>query len=237
MLDTNASKISDYQGLIFVGYSTLWYQKKVFRQAVLDSGLPVVCADFHLKDGSLTADCVINDFKQAVKKVINIFLKKGFDSIGYMGTYGLEANGKIHRDERFLYFRQIMKSLGKYDEKNIYLCPSNHTQFGYELGKEINRKGRLPRAVFVENDTMAIGFLKALKEEKISVPGDVAIVGCNDDQVASFVTPGLSTVKLHNDLVGMMAAKTLMECLYTKREQGLKIIVPNQLILRESCPE
>lgn len=31
---------------------------------------------------------------------------------------------------------------------------------------------------------MAIGFLKALKEEKISVPGDVAIVGCNDDQVA-----------------------------------------------------
>lgn len=76
MLDTNASKISDYQGLIFVGYSTLWYQKKVFRQAVLDSGLPVVCADFHLKDGSLTADCVINDFKQAVKKVINIFLKK-----------------------------------------------------------------------------------------------------------------------------------------------------------------
>ena len=84
---------------------------------------------------------------------------------------------------------------------------------------------------------MAIGFLKALKEEKISVPGDVAIVGCNDDQVASFVTPGFSTVKLHNDLVGMMAAKTLMECLYTKREQGLKIIVPNQLILRESCPE
>ena len=88
-----------------------------------------------------------------------------------------------------------------------------------------------------EGGKPAIGFLKALKEEKISVPGDVAIVGCNDDQVASFVTPGLSTVKLHNDLVGMMAAKTLMECLYTKREQGLKIIVPNQLILRESCPE
>lgn len=33
-LDANASKISDYQGLIFAGYSTLWYQKKVFRQVV-----------------------------------------------------------------------------------------------------------------------------------------------------------------------------------------------------------
>ena len=94
------------------------------------------------------------------------------------------------------------------------------------------------KSAFARWLTFAVdGFLKALKEEKISVPGDVAIVGCNDDQVASFVTPGLSTVKLHNDLVGMMAAKTLMECLYTKREQGLKIIVPNQLILRESCPE
>lgn len=63
--------------------------------------------------GSLTADCVINDFKQAVKKVINIFLKKGFDSIGYMGTYGLEANGKIHRDERFLLFPADYEKSGK----------------------------------------------------------------------------------------------------------------------------
>ena len=164
-------------------------------------------------------------------------MNKGFDTIGYMGTYGLEVNGKLHRDERFLYFRQIMKSLEKYDEKYIYLAQSNHTQFGYRLGKEIIRKGRLPRAVFVENDTMAIGFLKALEEEKIAVPGDVAIIGCNDDQAASFVTPALSTVKLHNDLIGMMAAKTLMECLWTDRERGLKIVVPNQLILRESCPE
>ena len=102
--------------------------------------------------------------------------------------------------------------------------------------KKLSEKEDFHERYFVENDTMAIGFLKALKEEKISVPGDVAIVGCNDDQVASLVTPGLSTVKLHNDLVGMMAAKTLMECLYTKREQGLKIIVPNQLILRERLP-
>ena len=149
---------------------------------------------------------MVNDFKQAVKKALDFFLKKGFDTIGYMGTYGLEVNGKLHRDERFLYFRQIMKSLEKYDEKYIYLAQSNHTQFGYRLGKEIIRKGRLPRAVFVENDTMAIGFLKALEEEKIAVPG-------------------------------MMAAKTLMECLWTDRERGLKIVVPNQLILRESCPE
>ena len=180
---------------------------------------------------------MVNDFKQAVKKALDFFLKKGYDTIGYMGTYGLEVNGKIYRDERFLYFRQRMKSLEKYDEKYIYLAHSNHTQFGYRLGKEIIRRGRLPRAVFVENDTMAIGFLKALGEEKISVPNDVAIIGCNDDQAASFVTPALSTVKLHNDLIGMMAAKTLMECLWTDRERGLKIVVPNQLILRDSCPE
>lgn len=237
MLDANASRIAGYQGLVFVGYSTLWYQKKTFRRAVLDSGLPVVCADFQLKDEKLEADCVVNDFKQAVKKALDFFLKKGYDTIGYMGTYGLEVNGKIYRDERFLYFRQRMKSLEKYDEKYIYLAHSNHTQFGYRLGKEIIRRGRLPRAVFVENDTMAIGFLKALGEEKISVPNDVAIIGCNDDQAASFVTPALSTVKLHNDLIGMMAAKTLMECLWTDRERGLIIVVPNQLILRDSCPE
>ena len=62
-----------YQGLVFVGYSTLWYQKKIFRRAVLDSGLPVVCADFQLKTRKLEADCVVNDFKQAVKKALDFF--------------------------------------------------------------------------------------------------------------------------------------------------------------------
>lgn len=42
----------------------------------MDSGLLAVCVDFQLKGEKLTADCVVNDFKQAVKKAINLFLKK-----------------------------------------------------------------------------------------------------------------------------------------------------------------
>ena len=69
MLDANASKISGYQGLIFVGYSTLWYQKKGVPTGRFGFRITGGLCGLSSEDGSLTADCVINDFKQAVKKL------------------------------------------------------------------------------------------------------------------------------------------------------------------------
>ena len=79
--------------------------------------------------------------------------------------------------------------------------------------------------------------MRALKEHKISVPNEVALIGCNDQQAAAFVSPPLTSVKIYNDITGAMSARLLMERMMTGREEGVKIIVPNRLMIRGTCKE
>ena len=95
------------------------------------------------------------------------------------------------------------------------------------------KKGNLPTAFFIATDTIATGVLKALYENKISVPNDISLIGFNDIFVSRYTLPALSTVRVHienmsNACVGLMLER-LNNRTYTK-----KVIIPSQLIIRES---
>jgi DNA-binding LacI/PurR family transcriptional regulator len=64
---------------------------------------------------------------------------------------------------------------------------------GYAAGRELAANHDVT-AVFVANDDMAIGVLRALTEAGRSVPGDVSVVGFDDIPTAAFLTPPLTTV-------------------------------------------
>ncbi len=68
---------------------------------------------------------------------------------------------------------------------------------GYELGLALVRRraaGERVTAIFVGNDQMAIGVLRALHEAGLRVPGDVSVVGFDDIPEAEYLTPSLTTV-------------------------------------------
>ncbi|WP_202872557.1 LacI family DNA-binding transcriptional regulator [Kribbella soli] len=64
---------------------------------------------------------------------------------------------------------------------------------GYAAGRELAANHDVT-AVFVANDDMAIGVLRALSEAGRPVPGDVSVVGFDDIPTAAFLTPPLTTV-------------------------------------------
>ena len=64
---------------------------------------------------------------------------------------------------------------------------------GYEAGRKLAANDEVT-AIFVANDDMAIGVLRALTEAGRHVPGDVSIVGFDDIPSAAFLTPPLTTV-------------------------------------------
>lgn len=180
----------------------------------------------------------MNDFESIVNKALDCFEDRGYEEIGYIGTYGIEIYGSLKADRRYLAFKNRMEENGRFREEFIWLTKNSLVRDGYELGKKIiKEKRRLPRAIFVENDNLAIGFLRTLKENAISVPGEIALIGCNDIQAAAFVTPPLTSVKIYNDVTGIMSARLLMERLLTGRKEGVKLIVPNRLVVRRSCGE
>jgi len=103
---------------------------------------------------------------------------------------------------------------------------------GYDCMKKILKNDR-PDAVFCLNDEMAIGALTYLKEQKLRVPEDIAIIGFDDIKLASYIQPALSTVGHPKFEWGEEAAECLFNAL-NKPDQAKNKLLPTQLVVRES---
>jgi DNA-binding LacI/PurR family transcriptional regulator/signal transduction histidine kinase len=90
------------------------------------------------------------------------------------------------------------------------------------------------QAIVASNDNMALGALAALQERGIHVPYDMALVGFDDTQMARLATPSLTTV--HQSMFELGAqALTMLLAKIAGEEIPLKVLLPTELIIRQSC--
>lgn len=96
---------------------------------------------------------------------------------------------------------------------------------------------RRPRitALFVHNDTMAIGVLSALASAGLRVPADVAVVGCDDVPVAEFLAPPLTTVRVPLAETGEHAVDLLLRVIRGEPLPAEPLRLPVSLVIRGSC--
>ena len=81
---------------------------------------------------------------------------------------------------------------------------------GYELGQQLAADPDVT-AIFVANDQMALGLLRALHERGRAVPGEVSIVGFDDIPEAAYFTPPLTTVRQDFNEMGRRGLHLLLE--------------------------
>jgi len=123
---------------------------------------------------------------------------------------------------------------------------------GYRAGQELAgrvaagaTRGRSPEvtAVFVANDQMALGVLRAFREAGLSVPGQVAIAGFDDIPEAEFFTPPLTTVRQDFAAVGQASIRLLLSRLESAatgdgdrghERDGERVVIEPRLIVRAS---
>ncbi|WP_026573631.1 LacI family DNA-binding transcriptional regulator [Bacillus sp. UNC438CL73TsuS30] len=180
-------------------------------------------------------DSIVIDFEKATKKVLNHLIKKGHERIGYIG--GREVfrdKTSTIEDLRESTFKRYLDEKGLLNEAYMY-NGSFSVQDGHSLMKRAidEHKEQLPTAFFVANDSIAVGALRALLEEEISVPDRVNIIGVNDISLAKYVFPALSTVKVYTELMGETAVDTLLERI-EGRKIAKKVMIATKLILRNS---
>ncbi|WP_053203886.1 LacI family DNA-binding transcriptional regulator [Jiangella muralis] len=108
---------------------------------------------------------------------------------------------------------------------------------GYTAGRRIANAARTGRAtaVFVSNDQMALGLLRALHEAGVRVPQDVSIVGFDDIPEAEFFTPPLTTIRQDFAEVGRKSIALLLDLIETgPRPETERIVVAPALVVRAS---
>lgn len=198
----------------------------------------IVFVDFDPKIEA--ADCILMDFEKTVKEAIYHLIKSGHNKIGFIGGKELHTGGLTDADsvkiddvrERAYY--ETLKKENKYYSKYSRVKGEYSCEQGYESMKELIEEGDMPSAVFIASDTMAIGALKALRENDIQVPKDLSIVSCNDIPTAEFVMPALSTIRANTELMGIMSIRVIRERILYDRGIGVKVFIPTKLIIRQS---
>jgi LacI family transcriptional regulator len=92
--------------------------------------------------------------------------------------------------------------------------------------------GARPTAIFCASDRMALGALLALREAGLSVPGDVSLVGFDDQAEFANVAPGLTTIRLDADGAGQRLAALLDPATTPSSEH---LVLPARLVTRGSA--
>ena len=90
-------------------------------------------------------------------------------------------------------------------------------------------------ALFVHNDYMAIGAIRALYERGRGVPEDVAVVGCDDAPVAPYIVPSLTTVRVPFEDTGRVAMALLLRIVGGEEPPTTSTLLPVELVARASC--
>jgi LacI family transcriptional regulator, galactose operon repressor len=105
---------------------------------------------------------------------------------------------------------------------------------GLEAGGTLLDLPDPPTAIFAFNDNIAIGVVQAARARGVRVPDDLSIVGFDDVEGATIVTPALTTVRQPLAEMGRTAVSLLMRLLERQRFETLHVELATRLVVRES---
>jgi len=132
---------------------------------------------------------------------------------------------------------------GLHEKINPQVKLKHYTQIktqeeGYDLVPRLIREDgidKIPTTLFVTNDNVAIGIINRLMELKISIPGQVSILGYDNIRIASSCRVPLTTISQSSVEMGRLATNMLLHLIRNKEEhEVLQHLIKPKLIFRES---
>jgi LacI family transcriptional regulator len=110
-----------------------------------------------------------------------------------------------------------------------------HPESGRYVTHKLLESPNPPSAIFACNDLMAIGAIYAAHEKELVVPQDIAVIGFDDIELASYMTPGLTTISQPKHEIGEAALDMIIDGIQGKESISQSITLPVNLVIRKSC--
>lgn len=180
-----------------------------------------------LKDNS--CDQVICSGYEAAKSAVRQLRQLGHLRIGYIGEQSEEA--------RYRGYYDAMKELKLPIEYHHIFDTQMSIKGGYQSGIKLLEADPRPSAVFCANDITAIGAIKALQENGISVPRDISVISIDDIEMCQFGSPTLTSIHIPREDLGHFAVSLLLDRIRGGHSIPVKLELPFSLIKRESCAQ
>ncbi|MBU3911165.1 MAG: LacI family transcriptional regulator [Candidatus Omnitrophica bacterium] len=197
---------------------------------VLEKEVPCVIMNYLTKD--LPVSCVSIDNFNAAFTATEYLIKLGHSRVAAI-TGELKSQVAIDRLDGYV------KAL----EKNNIEKKSDYVKYGdfgrdsaIKATKELLKLKTCPTAIFAASDEMAVGAIQVCMESGVNVPRDMSVIGFDDNPLALGFSPiAVTTMRQPLHEMATVATETLQKIITGKSKGNKKIILPAELIERNSC--
>jgi len=151
-------------------------------------------------------------------------------------VYAIGAPNQESTQVRRMVFEQVLREWGVEPSEHDFIAHSFHKEVVYTAVEQRLQQASLPTAIFAGNDGIALAALQAARDLGRRVPEDIAVIGYDDWPIASYMTPGLTTIRQPMHEIGeavVQGLANLIEKKSVKAETRVKRFPPT-LIIRDS---
>jgi len=190
--------------------------------------VPVVCIDNSPAENSI-ASVVIDNFN-AVADAINYLCTLGHEQIGYI--CGL-ADSDVGRN-RLAGYHSALGGNGLSEDSTLVYNGDYSFETGLAAADYFMSLERRPTAIMCANDAMAMGAIKSISKNGLSVPDDISVIGFDDIILASRITPALTTISAPFAEIAQQSIDMLVSMISGAAMDNSHVVIPGQLVIRET---
>ena len=165
------------------------------------------------------------DYSSGIKQIVQHLYAQGHRRIAFVaGRPGLKSN-----TVRLEAYETCMRDLEL--EPGPVLPGDLRFEGGLAAGLSIAKFAARPTAVVAVNDLTAVGVVKGLLNSGFRVPEDISVTGFDNTRLAEYSNPSITTVDVHRETLGQMAAEALHELSSAEDPQGREYQIGAELVL------
>lgn len=191
--------------------------------------MPIVVMDRENRNSEIYTVTINNDHSGYI--ATEHLIELGHKKIAYIG--GPESM-QISSQRENGYIRALEKSGLIYD-KSLIAYGNFQMSSGYSSMKELLERNSDITGIIAANDLMAIGAINYLNQNGISVPKEMSVVGFDDIELASSISPMLTTISYPIERMAELAIQYIIKQLIEKENRAEIVTLFSKLEKRGSC--
>ncbi|OKP79563.1 LacI family transcriptional regulator [Paenibacillus sp. P3E] len=228
----NNFDVSNVDGIICIELFNLEYSK-----LITSLELPTIFIDCsaHVCYPEFQADVLLMENEHSTYLLTRKLIDGGYKTFGFVGDF----NHCRSFNERWVGFNRALTEAGI--QLDLSQCVLDEDRYFFSTpgwaDERLQGITQLPSAFICANDFIAVSFMKALKNQNHSIPGDIVVCGFDNSPESKIIEPHLTTVHIYSNEMGGTAAQMLLSRISHPEQPYQVSHIYTTPIFRDSTPD
>jgi LacI family transcriptional regulator len=191
-----------------------------------EARIPVVLFDAGAAGDRFTT--IEFDYRKGMRMLLELLRALGHRRVAYIGAPLVLRPTEERRLE-------LLETIARCGLEGVEVTPAEDGFAGGRAAtRELLRSGFAPTAILCVNDWIAVGAIRELRNQGLSVPGDVSVTGFDNITIAEFCCPSLTTIHIPRAEIGRLVVAGLVRDSAGALPAPRRIFLDPELVVRES---